>query len=238
MSIRKLGWSIAALAFVLVLVPAAADAQGVLFVKNDRVGIGVADPLEKPLHIVEDSGTIGAGFFVQTTNAPASKNWYFFQNHVTGAFLISNFPNGAAQFQVFPDQAASTFVVRDGGVGIGTQNPGANKFNVAAGKTTIADAWTVRSSKRYKTDIQAIDDALEKITQLRGVSYTVKSTGQPSMGLIAEEVGEVLPALVTYEENGLDAVSLDYDKLSALLIEAVKAQQAQITELRRQLAER
>ena len=53
--------------------------------------------------------------------------------------------------------------------------------------------------------------------------------------MIAEEVGEVIPELVAYEENGVDAKSVDYARLTALLIEAVKEQQAQISELKGQL---
>jgi hypothetical protein len=52
------------------------------------------------------------------------------------------------------------------------------------------------------------------------------------MGLIAEEVGEVLPEIVAYEENGKDAKGLDYSRLVALLIEAVKEQQKEIAELK------
>lgn len=47
--------------------------------------------------------------------------------------------------------------------------------------------------------------------------------GQHDVGFIAEEVGEVLPEIVDYEENGIDAIGLDYSKLSPLLVEAVKA---------------
>jgi len=41
--------------------------------------------------------------------------------------------------------------------------------------------------------------------------------------MIAEEVGEVLPEIVHYEENGVDAMGMDYSKLTPLLVEAVKA---------------
>ena len=43
------------------------------------------------------------------------------------------------------------------------------------------------------------------------------------MGMKTEEVGEVLPEIVQYEENGIDATGMDYSKLTSLLVEAVKA---------------
>ncbi len=43
------------------------------------------------------------------------------------------------------------------------------------------------------------------------------------MGMIAEEVGEALPEIVNYEENGIDAIGMDYSKLTPLLVEAVNA---------------
>lgn len=219
-------------------------AQEVMRIQGDkvRIGPGVDPPGPAVLNLGTNDGT-GAGFSVITA-APAvsPQNWYFSQNAVTGAFLISNSFGGNAQVQLFPNvggsNPASTFVVRDGGIGFGTQNPGFNKLNVAVGKTTIADAWTPRSSKRYKENIRTLNNAVGTIEQLRGVSFNWKNTGKPSIGLIAEEVGEVLPELVEYEANGEDAISLDYDKLTALLVEAVKAQQQQIDELQRQLAQR
>ena len=54
--------------------------------------------------------------------------------------------------------------------------------------------------------------------------------------IFAEEVGKVLPELVVYESNGKNAKALYYDKLTALLIEAVKDQQEQIEVLKARLA--
>ena len=55
--------------------------------------------------------------------------------------------------------------------------------------------------------------------------------------MIAEEVGAVVPELVTYEANGKDARSVDYARLTALLIEAVKQQQREIRDLKSELRE-
>ncbi len=58
--------------------------------------------------------------------------------------------------------------------------------------------------------------------RLRGVSYTYTANGKHDIGMIAEEVGKVVPEVVSYEENGKDAKGIDYARLTALLVEAVK----------------
>lgn len=230
---------VALMLFAVAFATSALHAQGALFVKNNNVGVNEDDP-QRRLHLTENGA--GAAFRFDTRGTSIETDWYFQVNGTTGAFLLSNVFGGNAQFQVFPSVGGSnppaTLVVRDGSIGIGTFAPGANILNVAAGKSTIADAWTVRSSRRYKDDVSTLTGSLDKVQQLRGVSFSWKNSGEPSMGLIAEEVGEVAPELVNYEENGKDAVSLDYDKLTALLVEAVKEQQQQIDELKRELARR
>ena len=58
------------------------------------------------------------------------------------------------------------------------------------------------------------------------------ANGKHDIGLIAEEVGEVIPEVVVYEGNGQDAQSVDYARLVAVLIEAMKEQQEELEELR------
>jgi hypothetical protein len=92
----------------------------------------------------------------------------------------------------------------------------------------MANAWVNYSSRRWKDNIHTLEGALGKVQRLRGVSYDAKDNGAHCIGLIAEEVGEVIPEVVQYEANGLDAQSLDYARLVAVLIEAMKEQQRQI----------
>ena len=58
--------------------------------------------------------------------------------------------------------------------------------------------------------------------------------GHHDVGMIAEEVGEVLPEIVGYEENGVDTSGMDYGKLAPLLVEAVKALKKENDELQEQ----
>jgi endosialidase-like protein len=120
-------------------------------------------------------------------------------------------------------------------VGIGTTTP-SNILTVAQGAGhPVSDSWETYSSRRWKTNIQTLPNGLAKVQQLRGVSYDLKSTGKHEVGVIAEEVGAVVPEVVSYEENGKDARSVDYSRLTALLIEAVKQQQREIRDLKSEL---
>jgi trimeric autotransporter adhesin len=122
-------------------------------------------------------------------------------------------------------------------VGIGTATP-ANVFTIAQGAgSAIADGWSTYSSRRWKTNIQTLDDALGKVEQLRGVSYELKANGKHEVGVIAEEVGAVVPEVVTWDKNGTDAQGVDYSRLTALLIEATKEQQALIQQQQEQIAQ-
>ena len=153
----------------------------------------------------------------------------------TDEFWWGAFAGGDKRLSLQSDRVV---VTRNGEVGIGDPSP-TNILTVALGSATdpIADAWTTYSSRRWKTNIEPVEGALEKVQQLRGVSYEWKSNGKRDIGLIAEEVGEVVPEVVEYEANGVDAKSVDYARLVALLIEATKEQQKTIEKLNEQLSE-
>jgi Chaperone of endosialidase len=123
-------------------------------------------------------------------------------------------------------------------VGIGTTTP-SNILTIGRGAGhPVSDSWETYSSRRWKKNIHPLDNALGKVEQLRGVSYDLKDSGKHEIGVIAEEVGQVVPEVVSYEDNGKDARGVDYSRLTALLIEAVKQQQREISVMRRQLQRR
>lgn len=121
------------------------------------------------------------------------------------------------------------------GVATGTSQP-SNIFTVGRNQgAAVADSWTTYSSRRWKTNIHTLHGALNKIDQLRGVSYDLKDSGKHEIGVIAEEVGAVVPEVVSYEKNGKDAAGVDYGRLTALLIEATKEQQALLQSQQKQI---
>jgi len=131
------------------------------------------------------------------------------------------------KYYIFDANAGATRLVVDtgGNVGIGTVNPSSRlQLPNSAGPAGrgLANAWVTYSSRRRKENITSIDNALAKVERLRGVYYDWKETQVHDIGFIAEEVGEVIPEVVSYEANGKDAQSVDYARLTALLVEAVK----------------
>lgn len=85
------------------------------------------------------------------------------------------------------------------------------------------------SDEALKVNVRPLDNSLEKLLSLKGVSYTWKYKGSEDIGLIAQDVERVYPQLVT-EQNGYKQV--DYVKLIGPLIEAIREQQKQIEALK------
>ena len=144
---------------------------------------------------------------------------------------------GAGNFAVWDNvvKSARLAINSSGQVGIGTINP-TRIFQISQGLGHAqADGWDTYSSRRWKTNIHTLDDALGKVEQLRGVSYDLKGSGKHEIGVIAEEVGAVVPEVVSYEKNGGDASGVDYGRLTALLIEATKEQQTLIHHQQQQI---
>lgn len=81
------------------------------------------------------------------------------------------------------------------------------------------------SSRRWKKNINNISDPLNMIAKLRGVyfDWDQEHGGKFDIGFIAEEVGAVIPEIVVFEENGIDASGMDYSKMTPLLVEAINA---------------
>jgi hypothetical protein len=75
--------------------------------------------------------------------------------------------------------------------------PHSDSDRIAGSGTAIADGWSTYSSRRWKTNIHTLHDALGKIEQLRGVSYDLKDPGKHEIGVIAQEVGAVVPEVVS-----------------------------------------
>ena len=100
------------------------------------------------------------------------------------------------------------------------------------GSITASGDVTAYSDASIKENIQTIDNALEKVVSMRGVSYNRTDIDDKStkIGVIAQEIQKVLPEVVQEQEDGLLGVS--YGNITAVLIEAIKEQQKQIEELK------
>jgi hypothetical protein len=139
------------------------------------------------------------------------------------------------------------FIDHDGQVGIGTSIPRAT-LEVAgllrvetlgsAGSTALCRNFvnqiaTCSSSLRYKRDVAAFDGGLDVLGRLRPISFTWKDGGMRDVGFGAEEVAAIDPRLAVFNEAG-EVEGVKYDRLTTVLVNAVKEQQGLIDTLRRE----
>ena len=91
------------------------------------------------------------------------------------------------------------------------------------------------SDARLKTNIEVITGAIEKLSAIRGVTFNWTEAsgikGDHQIGVLAQEVREVIPQAVTEHTDEQSLLSVDYGKLTPLLIEAIKEQQNTIEAL-------
>jgi hypothetical protein len=90
-----------------------------------------------------------------------------------------------------------------------------------AGNLTIRGTFTEQSSKRFKENIKTLEPTLSKVEQLNPVTYNKIGVEQEEIGLIAEEIAELFPEVVTYNEDG-QPQGVQYQRLSVILLKAVQ----------------
>ena len=204
----------------------------------------------------EAAGTLGRGVYGCASNGLGSTNYggYFQATGSTGRGVYGEASNSGGAFHNYGGyfRAAGGYgqgvyggATGSNGTGVvgyatdssgtGVKGYGGEYDFYAAGK---GEDYGSASSIRWKRDIQPINEPLDKIMMLRAVyfNWDDEHGGQHDVGMIAEEVGEVLPEIVSYEENGVDATGMDYSKLTPLLVEAVKALKQDVDEQREQRA--
>ena len=98
----------------------------------------------------------------------------------------------------------------------------------AAGAATFNNDVTAFSDERLKSNIETIDQALNKVGQMRGVTF--ERDGRKGTGVIAQEVQKVMPEVV-HDEG--EYMSVAYGNLVGVLIEAVKELKAEVEELKK-----
>ena len=105
-------------------------------------------------------------------------------------------------------------------------------FNPSTG-TLNATAVNSLSDRNKKTNIRPIEDPIALVQRLQGVRFDWIENNKSSLGLIAQEVEEVIPELVETDADGTKTLS--YGNIVGVLIEAIKEQQIRIEELERKL---
>ena len=105
------------------------------------------------------------------------------------------------------------------------------RFETTSAGITVTGTVDSASDVILKENIKTIDNALDKVTKLRGVEYDYKDNKKHSIGVIAQEVEEVLPELV----NGSEQKSVAYGNIAAVLIEAIKEQNVVINKMKKEI---
>jgi hypothetical protein len=141
--------------------------------------------------------------------------------------------------------ASSLFLNVNGGtVGIATTSADQTYTLRVNGSVAGVGNYNNLSDQRYKENVQQLEGALDKILQVRGVSFDWKAAAFPDLqfeerrqlGFVAQELAAVLPEAVS--QDGAGILSVAYSKVIPVLVEAIKEQQTQMSEaLRRRDAE-
>jgi hypothetical protein len=103
------------------------------------------------------------------------------------------------------------------------------------GNFTASGTVTANSDIKLKTNIKPIENALEKVTKMRGVEFDrIDRNNEHQIGVIAQEIEEIIPEIVS-DNFGTKAVA--YGNITAVLIEAIKEQQTMINNLKQEIEE-
>lgn len=214
-----------------------------------NVGIGTTAP-QRSLHI---AGTSDETAQIRMGQASTYYLDIGYNNSTEYGFLQAYKSTGYDRLALNPN---------GGNVGIGTTSPDPGyRLTVVGGGLTTEGIWQ-NSDSRLKKDILPVEGALDKILKLNGVSYEWKHNGKDfegetaealktdddgniiddkyrnlpegrTLGVIAQELEQVLPEAVNTGEDGIKAVS--YTKIIPVLIEAMKEQQKQITDQQKEI---
>src|SRR5205814_5693859 len=107
----------------------------------------------------------------------------------------------------------------------------------SAGNTTLCrngfnQISTCSSSLRYKKDLQPFTRGLALLNSLKPITFKWKADNSPDLGFGAEDIAAIEPLLVTHNAKG-EVEGVKYDRITAVLVNAVKEQQEQIAQQQR-----
>ena len=103
----------------------------------------------------------------------------------------------------------------------------------AAGAATFNNDVTAFSDERLKRDIETIPNALDKVCQMRGVTFErIDDEGSRSMGVIAQEIEKIIPEVVREDSSEEKIKSVAYGNMVGVLIEAIKELKSEVEQLK------
>jgi hypothetical protein len=220
-----------------------------LFGADKDMYIGFQSGANSSLHLFSNNnetvtvknGNVGIG--INTPNAPLT-----FANTLTHKITLFQGSIGPIGIGAYPGELRLQNDIPSGKVSLGTLDAGGNYSENALAQRSGVYAFSVSGSlwvngttyssdERFKQNITTISSPLQKLLQINGVEYEMKTSEFPKnhfqpgkqIGLLAQNVEKIIPEAVG-EKDGYKGV--DYARLVPLLIESIKEQQKQIDELK------
>ena len=211
------------------------------------VGIGNTAPIST-LTVGNATGTIPGEITLYPTTGSFEGGQINIKKSLVGStadWIIDQYGTSAAEarLRIFNTTEANGIIIKENGfIGMGTSNPTV-RLQVAG--DIIANSIAGSSDSRFKTNILPIENPLQKVLKLQGVTFDWKTKEFPNrmfsenraLGFIAQEVEQVIPEVVQTENSTEGFKSVQYDKVVALLVEAIKEQQKQIEQLQQKVKE-
>ncbi len=214
------------------------------FAASGTVGIGTTTPLEA-LHVR------GLGLTRLQVDSASGRSETSYSTPLR--YWITGTDDAlASSYYVFDltANAVRMAITTAGNVGVGTTAPqrlfhvnGRGRFGFIPLEASIAQVCfnaagdllqCGASSLKWKTDIRQFDLGLETVLRLRPIRFTWKESGSEDFGLGAEDVAQIAPELAFFNSKG-EVEGVKYERLSVILINAVKEQQEQIEALRQRV---
>jgi Chaperone of endosialidase len=205
-----------------------------------NIGIGMTGPRTQ-LHVL---GRISTGLDFTSAGAvtffpPDGFAWFHIDNGPSGGRPIGrlrmSYGNSPGDFEVIS-------MLQNGNVGVGRANP-AYKLDVAG--SAHATSFPTSFDERFKREVRPLTQVLEKLDKIRGISFEWNeryaslgcATGHREIGVIAQEVEAVFPELVTTWGDA-SYRAIDYGRLTAVLVEAIKQLKAETEALKQRIPAR
>ena len=203
---------------------------------DTNVGIGLTAPLFK-LHVKDSTsqtpvvieGNSAQGTGIRLSSLAANSKWDLYAT--TGSFVFYDRTNGRNGAALYPSASGADLQVF-GALNLSVLKSGGNSsvcFNTLTGWISQCS-----SSLRYKTNIHPFIGGLSVLNRLHPITFDWKQGGMHDLGFGAEDIAAVEPLLVTRNDQG-EVEGVKYDRISAVLVNAVKEQQQQITEQQEQI---
>jgi hypothetical protein len=202
--------------------------------------------LMTPLRVAQATSAISAPAWSSITSKPTTLSGFAITDAISTADTQGN--------NLYIQNASPTIYLRDTDNTVGMIHVNSNNFYILRGAantttwTQVNGVWPMTlnlntndvvfggnvgaySDERLKSNIRTIDNALDKVLSMRGVYFD--RDGKASVGVIAQEMAQVLPEVVSEVSKDSDYLSVTYGNIVGVLIEAIKELKAEVEKLKK-----